>query len=261
MTETRSIDLSVEVPGTPEEVWETIATGPGIGSWFIPMEVDGRVGGEVTMDFGDYGEETATLTAWEPPHRVVFQSGGERPLAYEWLVEARDGGTCVVRLVNSGFGTGEEWDGDYDGMTGGWKIFLQNLLLHLTHFRGRRARTVIPTAMVPGPNAAAWSALCSALGISEGLAKGDRLATAGDGVPALSGTVEGTATTPKVSQYLLLLDAPAEATAFVAAEGDGDRVACSIYLYLYGPAGEAVEDEWTSWLASRFEPVRDATER
>ena len=197
MSDSRSIDLSVEVPGTPEEVWETIATGPGITSWFIPMEIDGRVGGEVTMDFGDFGMEKATVTAWEPPSRVVFESGGERPLAYEWLVEARDGGTCVVRLVNSGFGAGEEWDADFDGMTGGWKIFLESLRLQLTHFRGRRARLVIPTVMLAGPNQVAWSQLCEAVGIGEDLSTGDRLATRGDGVPELAGTVAGTIRNPE----------------------------------------------------------------
>ncbi len=190
MTDSRSIDLSVEVPGTPEEVWDTIATGPGVGSWFVPMEVDERVGGEVVMDFGpSFGKETATVTAWEPPNRFAYQSGGDRPLAYEWLVEARDGGTCVVRLVNSGFGAGEEWDGDFEGMSNGWRLFLDNLRVQLTHFRNRRAMAIIPTVMVKGSNAAAWSALCAALGVPEGLSEGERLRASGDDVPVLSGTV------------------------------------------------------------------------
>jgi uncharacterized protein YndB with AHSA1/START domain len=252
MTDSRSIDLSIEVPGRPEEAWEAIATGPGVSSWFIPTEIEGRTGGEVAMDFGAFGRDTATVTAWDPPHRIVFQGGGDRPLAYEWLVEARDGGTCVVRLVNSGFGTGEEWDADYDGMREGWKIFLDNLRLHLTHFRGRAAQTIVPTVMVAGPNAAAWSALCSAIGVPEALAIGDRLATGGDGVPALAGRVVGTVRSAAVSEYLLLVDTPAEGTAFVAAEGDGDKVACSVYLYLYG---EPVADDWTPWLTTRLQPV------
>ena len=33
----RWIQVEVEVPGTPEEVWEAIATGPGISSWFMPV--------------------------------------------------------------------------------------------------------------------------------------------------------------------------------------------------------------------------------
>ena len=36
----RSIQVEVEVPGTPEEVWQAIATGPGISSWFVPTEFE-----------------------------------------------------------------------------------------------------------------------------------------------------------------------------------------------------------------------------
>ena len=41
----RWVQAEVEVPGTPEEVWRAIATGPGISSWFVPSEVDEREGG------------------------------------------------------------------------------------------------------------------------------------------------------------------------------------------------------------------------
>jgi uncharacterized protein YndB with AHSA1/START domain len=34
--EPRTIELEVEVPGTPEQVWEAIATGQGIAAWFVP---------------------------------------------------------------------------------------------------------------------------------------------------------------------------------------------------------------------------------
>ena len=92
------------------------------------------------------------VAAWEPPHRVVFDGGeADTGLAFEWLVEARDGGSCVVRLVNSGFGSGDEWDAQYDGMTEGWQLFLLNLKLHLTHFAGQTATAMLPTAMWTGP--------------------------------------------------------------------------------------------------------------
>ena len=65
----RAIDLSVEVPGTPEQVWEAIATGPGITAWFVPHTVEGRAGGEVTMDFGPgYGVATAAGRGRRRPH-------------------------------------------------------------------------------------------------------------------------------------------------------------------------------------------------
>ena len=35
----RYVQVEVEVPGTPEEVWQAIATGPGVSSWFVPTEI------------------------------------------------------------------------------------------------------------------------------------------------------------------------------------------------------------------------------
>ncbi|WP_436795294.1 SRPBCC family protein [Actinospongicola halichondriae] len=247
----REIELEVEVPGTVDEVWQTIATGPGVTSWFIPMSVEERAGGEVVMDFGDHGSETATVAAWEPPHRVVFEGSGERALAYEWLVEARDGGTCVVRLVNSGFGDGADWDGEYDGMSGGWRIFLEHLRIHLTHFRGRRSTTSTPSVMVPGPNAAAWRSACAALGVDPELAVGDHVTT-GDDTPGLSGVVESMLTSGAATAALLLLDGGV-GTAFLSVEGDGDLVATSLYLYRYAPEGPDGE-AWRRWLADRLAP-------
>ena len=52
--------------------------------------------------------------------------------------------------------------------------------------------------------------------------------------------------------YLVLLDAPAPGHGFVAAEGDGDTVMVSSYLYLYGAAGAALPDQWTPRFLERF---------
>ena len=46
--ESRSIQLEVEVSGSPEEVWRAIATGPGISSWYVPHTVEERDGGAAT---------------------------------------------------------------------------------------------------------------------------------------------------------------------------------------------------------------------
>jgi uncharacterized protein YndB with AHSA1/START domain len=234
-------------------VWEAIATGPGITSWFVPHHVEEHQGGTVRMDFGPgFGEALARVAAWEPPHRVVFTGEGERALAYEWLVEARDGGTCLVRLVNSGFGPGEDWDADYDGMSSGWRIFLQNLRLHLTHFPGQPARAIIPTRVVGGPYDAAFAKLCAELGLPADLRAGQRFATSGPGVPASTGTVHSVQDFGAARTCFLLLEQPAPGTAFLTAEGTGDMVAISFYLYLYGPDAPALPDQWTPFLAARF---------
>lgn len=249
----RVIDLSVEVPGTPEQVWDAVATGPGITSWFVPHEVAEQEGGTVTMSFGSMGEEKATVAVWDPPRRVVFTGGGEHPLAYEWLVEAKDGGTCVVRLVNSGFGQGEAWDNDYDAMTQGWRLLLQILQLHLTHFRGRYAGAIIPHGIAPGPNDAAFSAICAVLGMPADLTEGDRLTAQGDdGLPVLTGTVLRAVRSPGMTYYMFLTDGPAPGTGFVAAEGEGEQIMVSTYLHFYDVGDAGVPDGWTPLLAERL---------
>lgn len=251
----RVIDLSVEVPGTPEEVWEAVATGPGITSWFIPHELEEREGGEIAMDFGSFGVEKATVTAWEPPHRAVFAGGPEgRVLAYEWTVEARDGGSCVVRLVNSGFGPGEDWDADYDGMSLGWRLFLANLRLHRTHFAGRRARSIVPMGMTPGPHDTAWQQVCASLGVPVGLAAGDAFATSAPGAPALTGRVDEVLAVPgRLTAYVVVTQEPAPGTGILAVEGAGEQVMVSFYQYRYGPDAAPpahVDDDWTPWFAA-----------
>jgi uncharacterized protein YndB with AHSA1/START domain len=89
-----SVELEVEVAGTPEEVWEAIATGPGISAWLHPTQVEERQGGRFTFDMG-FGSQQGTVTAWQPPHRfgqeVRWRPGGDLPaalVATEWLIEA-----------------------------------------------------------------------------------------------------------------------------------------------------------------------------
>ncbi|MCG8450245.1 MAG: hypothetical protein MI725_11805 [Pirellulales bacterium] len=36
----RFVQVEVEVPGTPEEVWQAIATAEGITSWFVPTKTE-----------------------------------------------------------------------------------------------------------------------------------------------------------------------------------------------------------------------------
>lgn len=250
----RSIEVEIEVPGTPEEVWRAVATGPGISSWFVPHTIEEREGGEGVASFGPGPEMQipGRVAAWEPPTRFVTDGGeGVEGLAFEWLIEARDGGTCIVRLVNTGFGSGDDWDEQYDGMTEGWPMFLVNLRLHLEHFAGQTARSMLPVAMWAGPRDDTWAGLTDALGIPATPAVGDRIEVGGDDTPPLAGTVADV--TPwRIS---LVVDQPALGTALIAAEGRGDAIAVSVWAYLYGAEGAAAierdETRWGEWLGAR----------
>ena len=99
----RSVQVEVEVPGTPEEVWQAIATGPGISSWFVPVAFEERDGKPValTVSFGPGVEARTVVTAWDPPRMFAHEADGwmpgSPPMATEWSVEARGGGICIVR--------------------------------------------------------------------------------------------------------------------------------------------------------------------
>lgn len=77
-TGARTIDLAIEVPGTPEQVWAAIATGPGVTAWMHPTEIEERAGGRYAFDMrlGDGVNDTGRLVAHEPPHR--FATSGVR---------------------------------------------------------------------------------------------------------------------------------------------------------------------------------------
>lgn len=137
----RRIDLTIEVAATPEQVWEAIATGPGVTAWMHHTEIEGREGGRFAFDMGLGAglNESGTVSAWEPPHRFAtcdvrwVPVGDAAPalLATEWLVESAQGGTCVVRMVMSGFGSGQVWEDEIEGMTHGMDHTLRNLRAHL----------------------------------------------------------------------------------------------------------------------------------
>ena len=176
----RSVQVEVEVPGTPEEVWQAIATGPGISSWFVPAEFEQRDGKPVAvkLNFGPGMESSSVVTAWDPPRRFAAESPGWMPgspvIADEWSVEARGGGICVVRIVHSLFADTDDWDSQLEGTESGWPAFFRILRIYLTHFRGQRSAMMQWMAPAAGTEAEAWEALTAALGLKAVSAGQDR---------------------------------------------------------------------------------------
>jgi uncharacterized protein YndB with AHSA1/START domain len=252
----RSIQVEVEVPGNPEEVWQAIATGPGVSSWFVPTDIEEREGGEVVSHFGPGMDARATVTAWEPPHRFAAESAdlgpGAPSLGTEWIVEARSGGTCVVRVVHSVFASGEDWDNQLESIESGWPSFFRILRLYLTHFRGQRCANMQAMAMAPVPLSEAWEALTEGLGLA-GVAPGQRWHTPA-GAPPLAGVVEEAGESTHRFE-MLRLDEPAPGLAFAQAN-PGQQVYVAITFYLYGgQAAEAAAQNqplWTDWMTERF---------
>jgi uncharacterized protein YndB with AHSA1/START domain len=192
MTHEFELRKEVILDATPEQVWEAIATGPGIDGWFMGRnQVEPREGGRSSMTVGEHTRE-ATVTAWEPPHRFAYRGDsldGTTFMAFEWLIEGREGGGTVLRLVQSGV-LGDDWETEYDALGTGWDMYLHQLGQYLGYFRGRPATSV--TVMGPGPDDAerAWTRLWSGLGLTGKPAEGDQVRLAPEGLDPVEGVVD-----------------------------------------------------------------------
>ena len=183
----------IEVPATPEEVWDAIATGPGVDAWFMGVnEIEPREGGATKMTVRDLMEEQGTVTAWEPPTRFATRSP-ESPdgavHAFEYLVEGRDRGTTVVRWVHSGF-LGENWEKEYEGLSEGDPMYFDKLRIYLTHFRGRTGTPIDVFGPIVPDRDEAWAKFHRALGLDGPPSKGDRVTLTPEGLPQLDGEVD-----------------------------------------------------------------------
>ena len=103
-------------------VWQAIATGPGVSSWFIPTEFDERVGGALIAHFG--------------PGMLPSQPGirSKRPSACYRMDRRSELG--IVRVVHSLLASGEDWDDQLESIEPGWPAFFRILRLYLAHFCG-----------------------------------------------------------------------------------------------------------------------------
>ena len=253
----RWVQVEVEVTGTPEEVWQAIATGPGISSWFVPAEFEERDGKpvEVKLNFGPGMESRSVVTTWDPPRKYAAQGegwGGSPPIADEWSVEARAGGTCIVRVVHSLFASTDDWDNQLEGTESGWPGFFRILRIYLTHFRGQRSAMMQWIAPAAGTEAEAWERLTAAMGL-KGVSSGQHWA-APAGVPALHGVVEHVGQSPY--NALLRLDKPGPGTAALGAVDFGGQSMVTLSFYLYGDQAAATvareTPRWQAWIQERF---------
>ena len=114
----RSVQASVDVPGSPREVWDALATGPGLACWFFPTDfmagADGRPQ-ELVCHMGPGADSAARVTAWEPPHSMVVEGDGFVPgvpaVTTEWTVEQR----AMLELSGTAPKDAPAWD----ALTGG----------------------------------------------------------------------------------------------------------------------------------------------
>ncbi|WP_432829222.1 SRPBCC family protein [Dactylosporangium sp. CA-092794] len=246
MSEAHEFELihDIDLAATPEQVWDAIATGPGIDSWFMGRnEVEAREGGALSMAMPGF-TGTATVTAYEPGRRFAYRSDPAEDgsfMAFEYLIEGRDGASTALRLVHSGILTGD-WEGEYDALRKGNPLYLRTLAQYLEHFAGRTGVPVAAFGPQQSDQDAVWLAVTGALGLSKDVAEGDpvRLTFADREIhgvvdTALEPSFLGVRTDDALLRFV----------------GRGGVILTGHHIFADVDQAEA-ERAWTAWLAAVF---------
>jgi uncharacterized protein YndB with AHSA1/START domain len=134
------MERTYEVAATPEQVWDAIATADGIAAWMVPTRLDPRIGGAVSFDVGSFWSH-GVVTDYTPNHRFAYVEpwptignhdlSSVTPIATEFLIETASGGSCVIRVVSSAYGSGADWENEFFAeMVDGWIAMLDKFATH-----------------------------------------------------------------------------------------------------------------------------------
>ena len=235
----RSVEAEVEIRATPEAVWKAIASGPGVASWFMAMEseFDERVGGEIRTRMGEEMVKIGELTAWDPPHHFASEGDdayapGTPRVGFEWTVETKEGGTCVVRLVHSLFVDDDSWDTQLGDAEAGWAAFFHILRNYVERHVEQPSGVAQAMAPVSGTMDDAFARLTSALGMTE-LTPGAKVACAEDGAPHFTGEIEDVVHGP-AARVMIRLEKPFPGTGWIGVASINGALRAQASLYYYG---------------------------
>ncbi|MEM7164837.1 MAG: SRPBCC domain-containing protein [Planctomycetota bacterium] len=151
----RQVRKQIETTATPRQVWDAWTDPTKLAQWFVD---DAKGSPEVGTTF----EWSFDMVPHPIPYQVVEAELDKRFVlalqlpdrprgVLEIDIESR-GGKTVIRLVNSGFQDGAEWDNEYEGIDSGWEMALATLRHYLENHFGHDKRAFLllrPTPVLP----------------------------------------------------------------------------------------------------------------
>jgi uncharacterized protein YndB with AHSA1/START domain len=144
MTDERWTDeREIRIDATPEAVWAAWAEPEHVRRWFSD-DAEGRLepGGELVHVFDGHGEHRYRVAEVDAPRRLVLD-GEMDGIAFRQFVEIRrEGGSTVLRLVHSGFGSQDPDDEIVQGIDSGWTMALALLKHYVERYLGRSKHVV-----------------------------------------------------------------------------------------------------------------------
>jgi uncharacterized protein YndB with AHSA1/START domain len=118
----RVLRLELTIPAPIGEVWKAFATSEGLSTWLTPgAVVDLRPGGEWTAHFPGGSTGGGTILSFVPQQEMVisalapdkFPAVRARRTRAQFQFEAV-GNSTLVRLTQTGWLDGDEWDRAYE---------------------------------------------------------------------------------------------------------------------------------------------------
>jgi uncharacterized protein YndB with AHSA1/START domain len=138
----RRIEKTIELAASVDEVWKALTDPKELVKWF-PLEARVTPGksGKIFVSWGPDSADEAEIVAWEPGKKFARK----QPFALiEWTLEAR-GGKTVLRLVQTGFLSNEDWENEWHESTDyGWGFMLTSLKWALERHRGEERNVAWP---------------------------------------------------------------------------------------------------------------------
>ncbi len=229
-------DREVILAASPEEVWEAVASTDGNAGWLFPNPIDPQ--GPATV-------------AWDPPHRFAVRvEQGEWFNALEFEIEAREGGTSVLRYSHSGIFV-EDWENQYDAVQQHTDFYLHTLGEYLRHFKGRTATYVgeVPQGIQGPPASAApdgFERLQQALGLDPAAGEGDAVRLTPAGLAPIDGEIDY-----RRGNFLGIRTTDA-LYCFFGRNAFGQPVGVSVHAFADGLGAERAALQWRDWLEGSY---------
>ena len=128
--EGKEIKFERTISGKPEDVYYVVSTSQGWRDWMADAAYFRATPGgsfHLSWDTGWYA--SGTVETMEKPDKIVLAwSGKDAPGATQVAISLEPAGeSTLVKVVQSGFGEGEQWDASRELAAGGWETGLENL--------------------------------------------------------------------------------------------------------------------------------------
>jgi len=123
----KALVIEASIPASRAEVWKAFATSEGLSTWLTPgAVVDLRPAGEWTAHFPGGKTGGGTILSFVPEKEIVLSAMAPEqfPTVRAQRTTARfqfetHGDATVVRLTQTGWKSGPEWDHAYEYLTVG----------------------------------------------------------------------------------------------------------------------------------------------